>query len=307
MRKDLCIIGQEKSTSNIQLLEEAKKKFNAVFFVPLNAIGIGLSDTFAISYRTTNLLKFPAVFARIPTEYCSYAYQLLSLFPQETFMSIKPISLLIAAERFFLLTVLRKRGVETINLKLAKSKKAAKRLIEEEKYPFIIRVPDKKTGVVVENSTEARSIIDALASLDKSILIEDVVKNMVSMYIAYPDVIATVKKKSGDKDIVFSPGDYKGIKPTIEMERLALDAASAIEAQIVRVDITMENHPKVANINLNPDFIMPSKVTEKNIPARVIDSLSDNFDLHVKKPLFVKFFEDASSVIKDVLKTKSLI
>jgi len=304
MNKDLCIIGQEKSETNIKLLAEAKKIFDSVFFVPLSGIGIGLTDTFSITYRTTNLFKFPTIFPRIPRDSCSYAYQLLSLFPQETFMPIKPISFLLVDERFFLLTVLRKRGVDTIDLRLAKSKKAAERIIEGNTYPFIIRVPEKKTGVIVENKTEAKSIIDALVSLDKSVLIEDVVKDLISVYVAAPEVLTAVKKKSKEKDIVFSPGEYKHTKIGIETERLALDAAAAVEAQIARVDITMEKEAKVVNIDLNPDFMTLSKVIGTNIPEKVIHSLYENFEAHLKKPLLVKFFEDASSVVKDVLKTK---
>ena len=98
----LCIIGQEKSESNLRLLAEAKKKFDSVFFVPIDSIGIGLNERFSIHYRATDILKFKAVLPRIPRAYSSYAYQLLSLFPGDTYMAVKPISFLLAAERFFL-------------------------------------------------------------------------------------------------------------------------------------------------------------------------------------------------------------
>ncbi|MBL7160748.1 MAG: hypothetical protein ISS93_02775 [Candidatus Aenigmarchaeota archaeon] len=306
MEKELCIISQEKSESNIKLLEEAKKQFESVFFVPLEGIGIGLTDKFSIAYRTTDILKFPAIMARIPQTSCSYAYQLLSLFPQETFMPIKPISFLLAGERFFLLTVLRKRGVETINMRLAKSKRAADRILEMD-FPFIIRTTEKKSGVIVENKTEAKSIVDTLASLHKLILIEDVAKDMVSAYVAGSEVIASVKKKSKEKDIVFAPGELKETKLGIDAEHLAVEAASAVEAQIARVDMSMNKTPRVVNIELNPDLITPSKATGVNIPEKVIQSVYENFEAHLKKPLLVKFFEDASSVMKDVLKTKQLL
>jgi len=307
MEKSLCIIGQEKVESNIKLLEEAKKIFDSVFFVPIDSIGIGLTDKFSITYRTTDLLKFPAVFARIPKMHCSYAYQLLSLFPQETYMPIKPISFLLADERFFLLTVLRKRGVETTNLMLAKSKKAAERLIEKNSYPLIIRVPEKKTGVIVESMTEAKSIVDALTSLHQPILIEDVVKDIVSVYVASSNIIASVRKKTKEKDIVFGKGEYKGTKIGLEAEHLALEAASAVEAQVARVDMSIEDEPRVVNISLNPDMIIPTKATGINIPEKIIGAVYDNFESHMKKPLLVKFFEDAQSVMKDVLKSKQLI
>ena len=196
---NLCIISKEKSGSNLKLLEEAKKKFSSVFFVPIDAIGIGLADKFSITYRITDLLKFKAVFPRIPSDFSSYAYQLLSLFPEDTYMPIKPISFLLADERFFLLTVLRKRGINTIDLHLTRSTEAALRIAEQSEFPLIIRTPEKKIGVIVKNKTEAKSIIDALASLGQPIIIENTIKDIVSVYVAEPDVIASVKKKTKEK------------------------------------------------------------------------------------------------------------
>ncbi len=303
----LCIIGQEKSKTDIRLLEEAKKQFGSVFFVPIESIGIGLNDRFSIHYRTSDMQKFRAVMPRIPKSYLSYAYQLLSLFPQETYMTVKPISFLLASERFFLLTVLRKRGIPTLNLHLARSSKAAARMISDTKYPKIIRSPEKKTGVVVRNQKEARSVIDALIHLNQPTLIEDVVKDMVSVYVAEPEVLAVVKKKTKETDVVFSRGEMKQAKISLEIEQLALDAAAAVDAHVARVDISLNGSPKVVNISLNPDLLTPSKVTGVNIPKRVMEIVHENYTKHNEKPVLIRFFEDAKSVVRDVLKTKQLL
>jgi glutathione synthase/RimK-type ligase-like ATP-grasp enzyme len=303
----LCIIGQEKSESNIRLLEEAKKKFDSVFFVPIDSIGIGLNTDFSISYRTSDILKFDAVLPRIPKQYHSYAYQLLSLFPSDTFMPIKPISFLLADERFFLLTVLRKRGIPTINLHLTRSGRAASRIIEQVDFPLILRTPNKKIGVVVKNKLETKSIIDALTHLQQPILIENMIKDMVSVYVAEPEVIASVKKKTKEPDIIFSSGEYKSNKIDLEVEQLALEAARAVDAQVARIDISLNSEPKIVNINLNPDLMTPSKITKTDIPKSIIDAVHKNYSEHKERPLLMKFFDDAKSVVKDVLKTKQLL
>lgn len=303
----LCIIGQEKSDSNIKLLEEAKKRFDSVFFVPINSIGIGLSKDFSISYRASDILKFDAVLPRIPKSCHSYAYQLLSLFPSSTFMPIKPISFLLADERFFLLTVLRKRGIPTLNLHMTRSSRAADKVVEKVDFPLILRTPGKKTGVVVNNKLETKSIIDALTHLHHPILIESLVKDMVSVYVAGPDVIASVKKKTKEPDVIFSPGDYKSTKIGFDVEQLALDAAKSVDAQIARVDISLNGEPRIVNVDLNPDLITPSNVTGINIPEKIIESIHNKYNEHREKPLLMKFFDDAKSVVKDVLKTKQLL
>jgi glutathione synthase/RimK-type ligase-like ATP-grasp enzyme len=307
MADELCIIGQEKSESNLRLLEEAKKVFDSVFFVPLNGISIGLRDDFAITYRTTNILKFKAILPRISRQFSSYAYQLLSLFPAESYMAVRPLSFLLAEERFFLLTVLRKRGIPTANLSLSRTTEPAYRIIEQNNLPVIIRTPEKTTGVVVQKKNEAKTSIDALASLKQAILIEDVIKDLVSVYVSEPEVLATVKKSTKEKDILFAKGALKSYKANIEIQQLALDAAKAVEAQVARVDISLGKEPRVVNINLNPDLMVASKVTGTDIPRMVMEAVRDNYNKHKERPMLMRFFEDAQSVMKEVLKSKQLI
>jgi len=300
----LAIIGQEKSESNLKLLAEAKKKFDSVFFVSIDGIGIGLNERFSIDYRTSDILRFKAVLPRIPRDYSSYAYQLLSLFPGDTYIAVKPISYLIAGERFFMLTVLRKRGIPTINLNMARSTKAAGRVIENSHYPVIIRTSEKRTGVVVKNRLEARSIIDALAHLKQPILIEGVSREIVSAYVADPRVVAAVKKKSKSTDVLFAPGTLRSHKLSIDEEQLALDTARSMDAHLARVDMSVNGEPRVVNVELRPGLIEPSRASGVNIPARIIESIHDNYVSYKEKPMLLKFFEDAKSVMKDVLKTR---
>lgn len=303
----LCIIGLEKSETNLRLLEEAKNMFASVFFVPIDGIRIGLGEKFSISYRSSDILKFNSLYPRIPPRFYSYAYQLLSLLPPETFTPIKPITFLLASERFFLLSVLRKRDINTLDIHLARSTKAAQAILEESEFPIVIRVPGKETGVVANAQTEAKSVIDALGSLKQPVLIEELVKDMVSCYVADPDVLASVKKKTKEKDLVFSKGDLKNQKINIETRHLALETAKAIDTQIVRVDISLNGDPKVVNVNLNPDLIRPSKVTGVDLPKETIHRIYENYRKHREKPMLMKFFEDAKSVVKDVLKDKNML
>lgn len=303
----LCLIGQEKSETNLKLLEEAKKKFFSVFFVPIEGIRIGLGEKFNISYRSSDLTKFDSVYPRIPRPLYSYAYQLLSLLPPETYTPIKPISFLVSDERFFLLSVLKKRGVNTLDIELARSSKAAQGILEEENFPIIIRTPGKETGVVTNTLSEAKSVINALGSLKQSILIEEVVKDVVSCYVAEPDLIASVKKKTKEKDVIFSEGGYKKHKPDVETKHLALEAARAIDTQLARVDISVNGEPKVVNMNLSPNLIVPSKATGINLPEEIIKQIYENYKRHREKPMLMKFFEDAKSVVKDVLKDRQLL
>ena len=144
-------------------------------------------------------------------------------------------------------------------------------------------------------------------SLKKPILIEETVKELISLYVAEPDVVASVKKKTREKDLVFSEGSYKNFKANIEVEQLAMDSAKAVESQIVRIDMALSPEPMVVNINLNPDIIVPSKATGINVAEKMIKSVHENLNHYLEKPKLFKFFDDAKSIIKDVFKSKQLI
>jgi len=89
---------------------------------------------------------------------------------------------------------------------------------------------------------------------------------------------------------------------------LALDAARAIEAQVVRVDMSLNgDSPKIVNIDLNPDLTGVSRETESNIPQKIIYSVYENYRNYAEKPILVKFFDDARSVLKTVLQSKNLV
>ena len=75
-------------------------------------------------------------------------------------------------------------------------RKEAERIIENSQFPVVIRSLEKKTGVTVKNQTEAKSVIGALSSLKHPILIEELVKDMISVYVAEPSALAAMKKKS---------------------------------------------------------------------------------------------------------------
>lgn len=300
----LCIIGHEKSRTDLALLEQAKKKFSSVFYVPVDGTSIGLTDKFTINYRIADLQKYRVVFPRIPKELSSFAYQLLSLFPENTYMPIKPISFLLAEERFFLITVLRKKGISTPDLHMARSAKAAHNILECIDFPVIVRPMDKKTGVYVKNKSEAKGVIDALGSLHQVILIEQPISNIISVFVSGQEILASVKRATSEKDLVFAKGKIRSQKIGLETRQLALDAASAVGAQICRVDISaMKKEPAVVNINLNPELMIPSKVTKVNLPEKIMDTVFEGYKQHEEKPMLMRFFEDAKTVVKDVLKS----
>ena len=306
---NLCIVGGKKTESNLRLLEEGKKLFDSVLFVPISGIRIGLEGNFSIKYRTTDLLKFDCVLPRIPHRLYSYGYQLLSLLPKRTFVPIRPISFLIAEERFFLLSMLRKREMPTIDIYLTRSSHAAYGTLQEINFPVIIRTPNKKTGMVVKNISEARSVIDAMASLKEPMLLEDVINEFVSVYVSQPDVIGCVKKVTKEKDMLIYKGQLHKYEIDSDVEKLALDVADTIESHLARVDISLEPKPKVVNVDLNPSLVKASEALGVNLAKKAMENIHNNYkENEVKqKPLIVEFIRDAKSVVRDLTSKKSLI
>ena len=73
------------------------------------------------------------------------------------------------------------------------------------------------------------------------------------------------------------------------------------------MDISINGEPKVVNMHLAPNLTAHSKVTGINIPKEIINHIYENYKRHKEKPMLMKFFEDAKSVVKDVLKDRQLL
>jgi hypothetical protein len=113
-----------------------------------------------------------------------------------------------------------------------------------------------------------------------------------------------VRKTTKDQDVVFSPGTLRKHKLSFEEKHLAMKTAEAIDTRVVRVDMASGKDPYVVNIGLNPDLVEASKVTGVNIAREIMKRVHDDYTRHKDRPMLVKFFDDAKSVVKDVLKEK---
>ena len=272
----VCIIGDGKTKSNVMLINEASKKFS-VFFAPINGIRLRLEKGGAsVMHRNLDLRKFNVILPRIPNSYSGYAHQLLSLIPSNVYLPVKSFSFLACSGRFFMFNLLRKNNIPTIDLSLARSNKASKNVFGEFEFPLIIRIPGKNTGIIAKSETEAKTIIDAIGSLGKSILIEKLDNSeLVSIFIiggkAFP-----FKKISPEKDMVFSKCEYKKISIKKDEEMTAFQAVKTVKSQIARVDMFM-NPSRIANIVLNPSLSNIPNSDGTNVIESLTETLYDNY------------------------------
>jgi hypothetical protein len=119
--------------------------------------------------------------------------------------------------------------------------------------------------------------------------------------------VAGVRKKTKESDVLFAPGELKKHRISIEEEQLAVDTVRSMDAHTARVDIAINGEPRVANVELRPDLIRPSKASGVNIPRKIIESVHENYSRYTERPMLLRFFEDAKSVVRDVLHSKQLL
>ncbi|MFA5126289.1 MAG: RimK family alpha-L-glutamate ligase [archaeon] len=261
-KKSLLIIGSKtykESTVNV-MLEEAKKKFDSVLFVPIDRVQIQTSEgKTGLFYKGKNLLAFDAIYPRISSKdmllgeavlkaiECSNAYCPLNL---EAYQ--------VTNHKFFTSQKLSNKGIPGILSTLFISPKYADYAINETGYPFVMKLISgfAGKGVVLINSKEQmESILDAVHLFEEFICTQKFIKGKdsdVRCYVIGDYVIAVKRKcKKGDWRANISRGGSANlINLSPEMLEIAKNSAKTLQMDICAVDL-MEQKKKWVVIEVN--------------------------------------------------------
>lgn len=295
-KKSLLIIGSKaykKSTVNA-LLEEAKKKFTTVLFVPINKIQLQTSQgKVGLFYKGKNLLSFDAIYPRISSKDKMLSEAVLKAI--ESSPAYCPLSLEsyhTSNNKFITTQKLSNSKIPGILSTLSISPKYADYAINETGYPFVMKIISgfAGKGVVLVNSKEQmESILDAIHLFEEFICTQRFIKGKdydVRCYVIGDYVIAVKRKcKKGDwRANVSRGGSASLINPNQEMLEIAKKSAKILNMDICAVDLMeLKNKWVVIEVNFVPGpfkkflgtavvqewiRLLSDKVDQKRFPAK---------------------------------------
>ncbi len=262
MKKKLAIIGSrtyKQSTVNA-LLEEAKKRFDTVLFVPIDKLSIQTIDgKIGLFYKSQNLLAFDAIYPRISSRDMLLGEAVLKAIEQSgVYCPVNTHAYQVTNHKFYTVQKLTNQGVPGITSTLFISPKYADFAIMETGYPFVMKLISGFAGrgvVLVNNKEQMESILDAIHLFEEFICTQRFIKGKnydVRCYVIGDYVIAVKRtsRKGEWRANVSKGGSAQLINPTFEMLEIAKKSAKALGMDICAVDL-MDYKKKWVVIEVN--------------------------------------------------------
>jgi ribosomal protein S6--L-glutamate ligase len=163
---------------------------------------------------------------------------------------------------------------------MVSSVESAKSLLKNMKYPIIVKIVSGFGGVgvmVFEDRDTALSAVQTMKFLKQQIIVEEFIPNPGEDYRAFivgGEIIAAMKRISQKGDFranIHIGGKAENIKLDDEMKDVSLQAAAAINSDIIAIDmIEGKDGPKVIEVNINPGIKGIQKATNVDMAKEII-------------------------------------
>jgi len=249
MKKRLAIIGSKtfkQSTVNA-LVEEAKKRFDSVLFVPIDKLIIQTTDgKIGVFYKSQNILSFDAIYPRISSRDMLLGEALLKAIEQSgAYCPVNNHAYQVTNHKFYTVQKLTNESIPGIASTLFISPKYAHFAIMETGYPFVMKLISGFAGrgvVLVNNKEQMESILDAIHLFEEFICTQRFIKGKnydVRCYVIGDYVIAVKRtsRKGEWRANVSKGGSAQLINPTPEMLEIAKKSAKILGMDICAVDL----------------------------------------------------------------------
>lgn len=262
MDKKLAIIGSrtfKQSTVNA-MVEEAKKRFDTVLFVPIDKLSIQTIDgKIGLFFKSQNLLAFDVIYPRISSRDMLLGEAVLKAIEQsKAYCPVNNQAYQITNHKFYTVQKLTNAGIPNITSTLFISPKYADFAIMETGYPFVMKLISGFAGrgvVLVNNKEQMESILDAIHLFEEFICTQRFIKGKnydVRCYVIGDYVIAVKRtsRKGEWRANVSKGGSAQLINPTPEMLEIAKKSAKVLGMDICAVDL-MDHKKKWVVIEVN--------------------------------------------------------
>jgi len=266
--------------------EECKKYFKKVDLLNLKDFEVQVNGSVKVANCQKDLEKYDCIYIRGSYKYALLQRSITRALSHEVYLPIKANSFTLGHDKFLTLLELQKNGIAIPRTHFAATTKIAKKILDEVEFPVIMKVSEGTHGrgvMIAESKKSAYTILDLLEDFDKPYLIQEFVKTKntsdIRVVVFKEKVLAAYKRVAQEGEIranVHSGGTRQVHELTKEEERLAIESAKAIGADLCGVDILNAEKPSVIEINLSPGVSNLKEVCEENVPMLIAKELYEN-------------------------------
>lgn len=283
----VLILGRiQRGYEDLKLIKEGKKIFDSVSYVPTPYVSVEMNGTeYSVKYREKDLSRFDCILPRIPRSYRTFGFTILNFLKEKTYIPIDPMSIFNCHNKFLTLLVLDRNDHSIPRTFLTIKRKTAEDVLEEMKYPIVMKLLYGSLGkgvMFADSKHSALSMMDTLERFKEPIFIEEYIKNPgedIRAYVVGDEVIASMKRKARKDEKranIGIGGSGEKFDLPYDYENIAVSVARGLKMDICGVDlIEGPKGPVVIEVNVNAQFKELERVTRKNIAKKIMNYIKE--------------------------------
>ena len=250
----IAIIGlSEKNTS---VVEEAKKVFDEVLYVPIDSIKLEVGEEQRAFYKDVDLSTFDRILPLINTSYNEFMYLCLKILEKNVYVPISSDDFFIINKKCLLMKGLMDQGLKVRKSVFLASNRTSRMIIESLKFPITIRSSSGKR-VKVTNEETLNNVLSLFKAGNIRILEKPIeAESVIWFFVVGNEIIASYEQVSEN---LRSIGVDEDIISKIYRVKKAINSDFFVVNFIRKKDSLIVN-----DVFLSPDFSVLNKVSGKN-------------------------------------------
>ncbi|MBW2976190.1 RimK family alpha-L-glutamate ligase [Candidatus Woesearchaeota archaeon] len=261
-------------------LEAMKKYFDSVDSIDIKNMEVTLgTKSLLVLYAGKQLQKYDCIYAKGSFRYAPLLRSITTAFYDTVYMPIKPNTFTIGHDKLLTHLALQYYKIPMPDTYVISSKAAAKKVLEQVKYPIILKFPHGTQGkgvMFAESFAAASSMLDAIETLKQPFLIQEYIETEgsdIRAFVVGDKVAAAMKRKAvaGEKRAnIHAGGKGEPIVLDAHTKKVAVNTAKSIGAEICAVDILeTAKGPSVIEANISPGIQGITSVTKTDVADKI--------------------------------------
>ncbi|RLG13222.1 MAG: hypothetical protein DRN71_05285 [Candidatus Nanohalarchaeota archaeon] len=281
----LCILGpKERTETEIQFLENAKKYFDKVLYVPMSNMRIESKNGQSIPYyKDTNLLGFDVILPRITRKYSDAGYVLVKLFEDNAkYIPVKYSSIVFGYNEFLTPIYLSEHGIPMPHTYFALSRVALDRILPTLKYPALLKLPYEKRGrMIIDSESSAKGIIDTIQQFGQPIIIQEMIENSIGLSIlVVSDKMYALKNK--DKVYRLNEKDREVVSNVVRVLGTSICQINALKTS---------SGLMILGVDICPNIVGFSEKFNEDMTEVILKHLKERTEMHGEKNIVTRFLK----------------
>jgi ribosomal protein S6--L-glutamate ligase len=277
MKAALMSLGSKSSEMTVEAM---KKYFSEVDSINIKNMEVMLgSKELSILYNGKPLQKYECIYAKGSFRYAPLLRSITTAFYDTAYMPIKPNAFTIGHDKLLTQLALQYHKIPMPDTYVVSSIDAAKKILEQIKYPIIIKFPHGTQGkgvMFAESFAAASSMLDAIETLKNPFLIQEYVETESSdirAIVIGDKVVAAMKRKAAGEEKranIHAGGKGEPIVLDAHTKKIAVNTAKSIGAEICAVDmLEAVKGPQVIEANLSPGLQGITSATKIDVADKI--------------------------------------